>query len=454
MTVNMDSHLSRIRSNRSQIFSDLSEITAFNSVHDEPGLEEEAKGAASWTANALRELGLEVQEIITSDGSTMVHGRLHVSDSAPTVLLYSHHDVVPTGDPEAWTSHPLTLTERDGRWYARGAADCKGNVVMHLAALRSVLEADNLSVNLIVVVEGSEERGGAGLDDLIASSPELFTADVIMIADTGNVAVGTPTLTSSLRGGAQLTATVDTLESGVHSGLFGGAAPDAVAALMRTLDTLKDENGATVLEGVDTPGVWPGELYDESTFRSDAGVLDGIPLFGEPGTNPAHYVWARPAVIITGFTSTPVAEAINAVPATAQARLNLRVPHTLNVKETAEALKKHLENNVAFGAKITVTIDDINPAFSTDTSSPAASTFGELLAQAYGRDSVSLVGSGGSIPLTAALQSAFPSSSILLYGVEEPLTTIHSVDESVDPTEIENIAAAEAAFLESFGQQQ
>lgn len=453
MTSAVSSHLERIRSDRKRIFSDLSEFIAFNSVHNEPGLEQPAKQAASWAASALRELGLDTQEIPTSDGSIMVHGRLHVADEAPTVLLYSHHDIVPTGAPEAWTSHPLELTERNGRWYGRGTADCKGNFVMHLAALRSVLAEGKPAANIVVVAEGSEERGGEGLDDLIASQPELFSADAIMIADTGNVAVGVPTLTTSLRGGAQLTVTVDTLDSAAHSGLFGGAAPDAVAALMRTLDTLKDNKGATIIDGVDTSATWEGEPYEVDAFRRDAGVLDGVALFGGDNVAPADMVWARPAVTITGFSSTPVSEAINAVPATASAKLNLRVPHTLDVRETAEALVKHLENNVAFGAHISVSIDEVNPAFATDTTSEAAASFSSLLAKSYGADSVSFVGSGGSIPLTAALQSAFPDAAILLYGVSEPLCAIHSVDESVDPTEIEHIAAAEAAFLQSFSRQ-
>lgn len=435
-----------LRNDREKIFTQLAEIVAFDSVHDQPGHEEASKSAAAWVAASFADLGLDTDTIPTADGSLLVRGTRHVDDDAPTVLLYSHYDIVPTGDPAAWTSDPLTLTERDGRWYARGAADCKGNLVMHLAALRAAESQGGPRVNLVVIVEGSEERGGAGLDALIDERPELFQSDVIFIADVANTAVGEPTLTTSLRGGAQVTVTVDTLRAPAHSGMVGGAAPDAVAVLIRLLDSLRDDAGRTQIDGVDTTATWAGQPYDPAAFRADAGVLDGVDLFGG-GDNPADLVWARPAITVTGFTSTPVAEAINAVPATASARINLRVPHPMDAAATVDALVEHLKSRVPFGAHIGVQVDDVNPPFATDTTSPAAQAISKFLAESYGRDTVGLVGSGGSIPLAEGLQRAVPGADIALFGVEEPLTKIHSPNESVDPTEIEHIAAAEAMFL-------
>lgn len=435
-----------IRSQRDRIFTQLSEIVAFDSVHDQPGHESDNEAAANWVRDAFTEVGLDMELIPTSDGSILARGTRLIDASLPTVLLYSHYDIVPTGDHAAWDSHPLSLTERDGRWYARGAADCKGNLVMHLAALRAVESEGGPKVNVTVIIEGSEERGGAGLDDLIETRPELFRADAILIADTGNTAVGKPTLTTSLRGGAQVTVTVDTLRTPAHSGMVGGAAPDAVAALMRLLDSLRDDTGATRIDGLDTSATWDGELYDPETFRSDAGVLDGVDLFGGED-NPAHLIWARPAVTVTGFTSTPVSEAVNAVPATASAKINLRVPHPMDSAEVVDALDKHLENHVPWGARLSVEVDDVNPPFATDTTSSAAQTLSACLAESYGAQDVSLVGSGGSIPLAEGLQRAVPGADIALFGVEEPQSTIHSPNESVDPTEIEHLAAAEALFL-------
>lgn len=451
---NADQIRSHVANQREQIFTNLSELVSFNSVHGEPTLADQAAGAADWVADALETVGLKVQQITTTDGSTTVLGTRTGAPGSPTVLLYSHYDVVPAGERANWISDPFTLTERDGRWYGRGAADCKGNLAMHLAALRAVNDAGTQpDLNITVLVEGSEERGGEGLDRLIQERPELFAADAILIADTGNAAVGTPTLTTTLRGGAQATVTVDTLRTPVHSGMFGGAAPDAAAALIRLLDSLRDEHGRTVIDGVDTSARWDGEPYDAATFRSDAGVLDGVELVGDTTDSPADFVWARPAVTVTGFTSTPVAEAVNAVPATASAKLNLRVAPGMSAAETAAKLAAHLKAHTPWGARVEVTIDDVNEAFRADLTNPALALLGGALATAYGTSEFTTVGSGGSIPLCTALQEAHPSAEIALFGVEEPQTTIHSPNESVDPSEIIHIATAEALFLLNYGAQ-
>lgn len=439
-----------VRSDRDRIFRQLSELVGFNSVHDEPGTGDDPARAADWVADAFAAVGLEIEKIDTDDGSTLIQGSRVVDKHAPTVLLYAHHDVVPAGDPRAWSANPFTLTERDGRWYGRGAADCKGNVIMHLAALRAAEVAGGPKVNVTAIIEGSEERGGEGLSALVEKRPELFAADAILIADTGNRAVGTPTLTTSLRGGAQVTVTVGTLRAPVHSGMLGGPAPDAVAALVRLLDSLRDDSGNTVIDGVDTSATWEGADYVEETFRADAGVLDGVELFGAEGDSPADLVWARPTVTVTGFSSTPVSEAVNAVPATASAQLNLRVPHPMSARKTVEKLVAHLKQHIPWGAHLNVEVSDINEPFATATDVPATQHLSACLAQAYDEKETVQIGAGGSIPLAATLQAAQPQATIALFGVEEPKCAIHSPDESVDPTEIENIAIAEALFLTSY----
>lgn len=447
-----------VTTDRDTIFRQLSELVSFNSVHNEPGLEDQTAKAAAWVSAALADASLDPQSITTADGSTAIVAKRKGKDGAKTVLLYSHYDVVPAGNPEAWDSDPFTLTERDGRWYGRGAADCKGNVAMHLAALRALDAVGGTDLNLTVLIEGSEERGGEGLSALIEERPELFAADAILIADAGNAKVGVPTLTTSLRGGSQINVKVSTLHSAVHSGQFGGAAPDAVKALMRTLDSLTDEYGRTTIDGVDCEGTWPlaegqDTAYSEENFRADAQMLDGTEVMGakDPAgaTAIADMIWARPAVTITGFTSTPVAEAVNAVPATAEANINLRTPATMDPRATAEAVAEHLKKHVPWGAHIEVTILEANLGFETDPAKPAVALLGECLGEAYGAETITQ-GMGGSIPLTVELQDKHPNAEIALFGVEEPQCTIHSANESVDPTEIEKIAIAEALFLQRF----
>ena len=437
---------------RERIFADLSALVSFNSPHSTPELADEHEAACAWVVKALEAQGLEVTRHPTVDDADTVIGYKAPVGDAPTVLLYSHYDVVPANNPEAWTNDPFTLTERDGRWYGRGAADCKGNLAMHLEALRLVEAAGGTDLGLKVVVEGSEELGGLdGLVKLIGQEPQLFDADVILIADSGNVAVGVPTLTTSLRGGAQVKVTVETLRGAIHSGVYGGAAPDAAHALVRIVDSIFDEHGRTTIDGVDATAKWQGDEYSREDFRADAGVLDGVQLLGTVEDAPADMVWSRPAVTMIGFTSTPVAEAVNAVNPRAEAQLNLRVGPGMDAAETAEKLRDHIIAHTPWGAKVEVEITGVSMPFSADPEGEALNLLGECLKDAYGRDNLAVVGGGGSIPLTITLQETFPNAEILVFGVEEPLCGIHGVDESVDPTEIEAVALAEAAFLTRYG---
>lgn len=448
--------VSEIRNEREHIFAQLAALTAFHSVHSVPELRAEHQGACDWAIAALNEVGadfgLKVERHPADSGIDTVVAHKPARDGAPTVLLYSHYDVVRAGDPSAWNTDPTTLTEVDGRWYARGAADCKGNFIMHLAALRAwQRHAPESPLGLVIVVEGSEEQGGAEMHELLQARPELFAADTILIADTGNEAVGTPTLTTALRGGADFTVTVRTLDHGVHSGSFGGAAPDAVAALVRILDSFRDEQGNTVIDGVDTSPTWPGAGYSEQAFRTDAGILPGVSVLGNT-EDIASTVWARPAITTIGFSSTPVPEAVNAVPAQAQARLNLRVPAGYDVAAVVTAVEQHIQAHTPWHAQVEVSADTINQPFTTDVSGPAVQQLASCLAASYEVAETKFIGNGGSIPLCSDLIAANPEAELALLGVEDPLTAIHSPNESVDPTEIFHVAAAEAAFLLTYPQ--
>lgn len=444
---------------REQIFTDLSELVAFRSVHAEVLSEENVESydaAAAWVEDKLTELGFDAKTIHCADTSQAVFAEKPGTPGAPTVLLYSHFDVVSPGDEAEWEHPPFQLTEVDGRWAARGAADCKGAVVMHLAALRALrgLETSESehACGIKVIVEGSEENGGAGLRELVREQPDLLEADAIFIADTGNAEVGQPSLVTMLRGSAQVRVRVETLYSPAHSGKFGGAAPDAVAALIRALDSLRDEEGRTTIDGLDCRAQWTGQPYPEERFRADAGVLGGVETLGGDEDSVADLVWARPAVTVTGFSSAPVERAVNAVPAHAEAQINLRVPPELglNTREAAEVLVRHIENHVPWGARVTADILSASQFFTADVHGDALTLLEETLTNSYGRETA-LVGTGGSIPLTVELSQAYPGADIALFGVQDAAADIHSPTESVDPSEIVRIAAAEAEFLSRFG---
>ncbi|MEQ3553878.1 dipeptidase [Pseudonocardia nematodicida] len=427
--------------------NDLAEMVAFRSVHDAAQFPPaECDRMADWVIGAFSELGFsDVAAYPTPDGSKAVCGRRQGPPGAPTVLLYFHHDVQPPLDDDAWRTPPWELTEVDGRWYGRGAADCKGNIAMHLTALRAL--GDDLGVTVKIVGEGSEEQGTGGLEAFVPLHADLLRADAILVCDAGNAAVGEPSLTTSLRGLANVVVTVETLAGPVHSGMFGGAAPDALVALIDILATLHDEHGNTTVRGLDASQTWSGADYPADRFRTDAGVLDGVDLVGTGRVG--DLLWARPALTVLGMDCPPVVGSSAAIPPTARARLNLRVPPGTDAVEAQTALIEHLRAVAPWHVRISCEREAAGQPFTGSLSGPAVDAMSAAMKDVYGRDVVRQ-GQGGSIPLCTVLQQTFPDAEIMLLGVEEPKCLIHAPNESVDPSEIENMAAVEAGFLRRF----
>jgi len=437
---------------------DLKELVAIPSIADERVVDPaECVRAAEWVRAAFRAEGIPAQLELTPDGTYAVIGHRPAPTGAPTVLLYCHYDVQPILDEHEWLSPPFELSERDGRLFGRGSADCKGNIVAHLTALRALrgdTPADDegaYPVGLILVAEGSEEQGRASLDQYALANPEIFQqADVILIQDAGNAAFGLPTLSVTLRGAVDVIVRVEALRASVHSGMFGGAAPDALAALVRMLATLRDERGDTTVPGIRNDQVWHGLQYDEDEYRADAGILDGVQRLGS-GTVSDHLV-ARPVVTILGIDAPPVVGAVAAVQAKAAAKLNLRVPPGEDPVQMRDALIAHLHSVAPWGVKVECEGGEPGYPFSSDTSSPSFKLLEQALTDAYdGVETVS-AGEGGSIPLTTTLAGINPSADIVLLGVPDPESRIHSTNESVHPEEIRRIALGEALFLRRLGE--
>ncbi|GAA3717380.1 dipeptidase [Streptomyces tremellae] len=430
--------------------TELAELVAFASVADPAQYpRSECEAAAGWIADALRAEGFEdVALLDTPDGTQSVYGRLAGPEGAPTVLLYAHYDVQPPLDEAAWVSPPFELTERDGRWYGRGAADCKGGVLMHLLALRALKADGGVPVTVKFIAEGSEEQGTSGLEEYAEAHPGLLAADAVVIGDTGNFRAGVPTVTSTLRGMAMLAVRVDTLAGNLHSGQFGGAAPDALAALVRVLDSLRAEDGSTTVDGLAADAVWQGVTYEEDDFRSDAGVLDGVGLIGSGSVGDR--IWARPAITVLGIDCPPVVGATPSVQATARALLSLRVPPGQDAVEAKKLLAAHIERHVPWGARVEIEDMGQGQAFRADTSSAAYGAMAEAMAVAYPGEEMQTAGQGGSIPLTNTLAGLYPEAEILLIGLSEPEARIHAVNESVDPEELRRLSVAEAHFLRNY----
>jgi cysteinylglycine-S-conjugate dipeptidase len=438
----------RLRSLMPRAREELAELVSFKSVADPaqfpPG---ECEKAVEWLVDKLSELGFDVAAHKTPDGSDAVVGRAAGPPNSPTVLLYSHYDVQPPLGEDEWNVPVWQLTERAGRWYGRGSADCKGNIVMQLAALRALGGEGRYPVNVRVVAEGSEEQGTGGLEQFVPKHADLLAADAILVCDTGNIAVGVPTVTTSLRGLANVRVTVRSLSSAIHSGMFGGPAPDALAALIRMLSSLRDEAGNTVVDGLDNTQTWSGADYPQERFRADARVLGEVALVGD-GT-VSDLLWARPAATVLGIDCPPVIGSSASIQPEARARINLRVPPGMNAKHAQTALISHLRRAAPWNVHVEFEREADGEPFVASTSGPAFAAMGDAMRDAYGR-AATTEGQGGSIPLCNVLESAFPNAEIMLIGVEEPQCLIHAPNESVDPTEIENMAIATALFLQKY----
>ncbi|MGW4769320.1 M20/M25/M40 family metallo-hydrolase [Nocardia sp. NPDC004278] len=429
---------------------DLTQLVSFKSVADSRQFPaEECDRTAQWVADVFAAAGLtKVGLHETPDGSKAVIASRPAPEGAPTVLLYCHYDVQPPLDDGAWRTPPWELTEKDGRWYGRGSADCKGNIVMHLTALRA-LGAD-LPLGVTLVAEGSEEQGTGGLERFVEANPELLRADAILVCDSGNFAVGVPTFTETLRGSVNVIVTVETLAGAMHSGMFGGPAPDALTALVHLLASLHDEHGNTTVAGLPNDQRWPGVQYPETQFRTDAGVLGGVELTGD-GT-VADMLWARPALTVLGIDAPNVVGSSAAVQPAARARLNLRIPPGTDPNQALKLLTAHLHAHTPWRAELTVETESIGAPFRSASGGPARTAMDAALSVSYGR-ATTTQGQGGSIPLCNVFADTYPNAEIMLLGVEEPKCLIHAPNESVDPTEIEHIALAEALFLTTYAEQ-
>ncbi|WP_296195448.1 dipeptidase [uncultured Microbacterium sp.] len=368
-------------------------------------------------------------------------------NGAPTILLYAHHDVQPPGDDALWQTPPFEPTVRDGRLYGRGAADDKAGVMTHIAALRALRAAhgDDLDLGIALFVEGEEEFGSRSFAQFLADNRDALRADVIVVADSGNWDATTPALTVSLRGNVKVHVRVRTLEHASHSGMFGGAVPDAMMAGIRLLSTLWDADGAVAVAGLvereaDTPE------YTEETLRSETGLLPGVSPIG--GGSILSRIWNKPSITVTGVDFTTVSAASNTLSPEATFVVSARIAPGQDATEAYEALRAHLESHAPFGAEVTLSDVDLGNGFLVDTSGWAVAAVRQAFAEGYAKDPVD-VGVGGSIPFIADLVREFPDAQILVTGVEDPHSRAHSPNESLHIDTFRHAVASEALLLEA-----
>ncbi|MEV2242671.1 dipeptidase [Micromonospora sp. NPDC049891] len=397
--------------------------------------------SAAAVAELLRGCGLDV-EVARAGGQPAVIGRKAAPPGAPTVMLYAHHDVQPIGDPTLWESDPFEPVERGGRLYGRGAADDKAGIMAHVAALRAF--GDRLPVGVVVFVEGEEEYGSDSLEQLLAEHRDKLAADVIVIADSTNWDVGVPALTTSLRGIVNCFVEVRTLDHAVHSGMFGGAVPDALTTLVRLLATLHDDAGNVAVAGL--VGREAARVdYPEDRFRAEAGLAEGVRLFGTGRITDR--LWTKPALAVLGIDAPATGEAPNALVPAAKAKLSVRLAPGDEPKQAYAALRAHLEKYAPWGAQVEVTFEHDGAPCVIDATGPMFDAARSAFRTAWdGTDAVE-IGVGGSIPFIATFQEMFPQAAILVTGVEDPHARAHGPNESLHLGEFARVCLAEALLL-------
>jgi len=402
---------------------------------------EQVRRSAAATEDILRACGMQTRLLEVEGAHPAVLGQVPAPDGAPTVLLYAHHDVQPQGPEDLWASPPFEPVERNGRLYGRGSSDDKAGIVMHAAAMRAW--NGRPPVGVTVFVEGEEESSSEHLGAFLTNYGDLLKADAVILADSGNWRTGEPALTISLRGIVACSVEVRTLDHAVHSGEYGGAIPDALTTLCRTLAALHDDRGNVAVSGLASGPADPLDLTEDE-LRDWAGVRPGVTLIGE-GTLTER-MWTKPAISVLGIDAPRTPEASNQLVPFARAKVSLRIPPGQDADEAMDALVKHLESSVPWGAEVKIVREAVGSPFALEAEGAAYEAMHRAMTEAFDKKPV-LMGAGGSIPFVAEFARQFPKATLMLTGAGDPKCNAHSEDESVDLADLEKSCLAEALFL-------
>jgi acetylornithine deacetylase/succinyl-diaminopimelate desuccinylase-like protein len=429
-----------------EVIADLSTLSAIPSVAFPGFPSEPVMKAANATVDLLRRYGVESARLIDiPNGYPSAYGELSGPPGAPTVLLYGHYDVQPAPPDQGWKTDPFVPVEKDGRLYARGAADDKSGILQHAASIR--LLNGRLPVGIKVLIEGEEETA-SHLEPFVEANPDIVQCDVFLIDDLGNTRVGEPQLSISERGDVACNVEVRTLDHPVHSGKFGGAAPDALMAMIKLLSRLTDDSGSVAFDGVSRFD-WEGADFPNDLYRASAGVLEGVQYVGK-GTL-ATRLWSSPSVTVLGMDVTSVKDAANVLHPVARARLSMRIASGIDGEQQLEALMDHLRRSAPWGAHVTVERVKVGQPFRAKTDGLALAAARQAMTEAFGRES-HLIGSGASIPLLNTLERVVPGAEFILWGAQDvEHARIHGADESVDLGELARCILAQAKFFELLG---
>lgn len=441
----------RVQDDRSRIVDLLKGKIALASVSAKGITGDHMRRSADYVAGQLRQVGVDARVVQATNpdgtpGAFEVIGSRQVDDKAPTVLLYAHHDVQPVPDSSQWSTDPFTGVEKEGRLYGRGSADDGGGIAIHSGALHA-LDKD-LRVNVKVFIEGEEEMGSRSFIPFLQAHRDDFASDLIIVADSGNWSADTPSLTTSLRGNADLDVTVTVLEHPVHSGQFGGPILDANTLAAMLIASMYDDQGQLAvpgLEGGQPIGGLQRDL-DQAQLRADAGVVDSYRLAGTDSL--ASRLWTKPAAAVIGFDAHPVKGSFNVLADKTRFRISLRTAPTQRPEQAVQALADFLIAHAPHGARVEVAPSDMGMGWAMDADSPVVRQAEESMRQAFGHDPVNK-GEGGSIPFIPELKRLFPEAQVLVTGPEDPQSNAHSPNESISLQGLVDNIITEALLLDS-----
>ncbi len=437
---NLAAALAHFASHKSDYLNDLKTLVRIPSISF-PGFDPvPVRQCAEAVAALLTKSGMsDVRILETGAGHPSVFGQWTGAAGKPTVLLYAHHDVQPTGKEGLWTTPPFEPSERNGRLYGRGTADDKGGAMMQIAAISSFLKsAGRLPLNVKVIIEGEEEVGSTNLNTLLTRNRELLSADVVVIGDSENFDSGVPSLTVSLRGIVTVNIEVRSLGASVHSGTWGGPLPDPVLALSKMLANLADDQGRPAIPGLldRVRSLTPQEKaatnqlpFDETVYRKQAKLLDGVHIIGGRGS-VYEKMWYRPSIAVNAIEASSRRQAANIINDVAWARVGIRIVPDMDPRETVDLLRNHLIKHAPWGVTVTVEPESPSRWWRTKTEGPAFEAALAALEKGYGRKPA-VIGAGGSIPFVQTITEALGGVPALLIGVGDPYSAAHSENESL-----------------------
>lgn len=416
----MEDVLTYVGRNQERYLAQLAELIAIPSVSTETSKAVEMHRCAEWLVRHLRHLGLDAH-VFATPGHPIVHAEYLAQSNAPILLLYGHYDVQPAGSPELWDSPPFQATVRDGRLYARGSTDDKGQFFIHLKAAEAWLKTTGrLPVNLKIVLEGEEEIGSTNLASFLTEHKERLACGVAVISDTAFFADGVPSICYGLRGIVYMQVDIEGPNRDLHSGSFGGSVQNPTHVLAELIARLQDKRGAVSIPGfyddvvplsAEEQVAFEELPWSDEAFARDLGVDE---LFGEEGFGTLERLWARPTLdcngIIGGFTSEGV---MSIIPARASAKISMRLVPNQDPEKIASLFEQHIRSLAPRSVRVAVKrLSAAEPAI-TPLDSPGIRAALAALEKAFGKKPL-LQRDGGSIPVITRLKKILGADTVLL----------------------------------------